>query len=95
MGETDSGAEGLVKYYVKPDELFCVALKVCTGHHLFSKLGLSFWKYEVCPSLDINLNLFATNFPLMSLEGPLSPLARCIILPFVMHFVPDLVVVLS
>ena len=27
----------------------------------------------------------------MSLEGPLSPLVRCIILPFVMHFVPDLV----
>ena len=39
MGETDSGAKGLVKYYVKPDELFCVALKVCTGHHLFGKLG--------------------------------------------------------
>ena len=30
---------------------------------------------------------------LMSLEGPLSPLARCITLPFVTHFVPDLVVV--
>ena len=39
MGETDSGAKGLVKYYVKPDELFCVALKVCTGHRLFGKLG--------------------------------------------------------
>ena len=39
MGGTDSGAKGLVKYYVKPDELFCVALKVCAGHHLFGKLG--------------------------------------------------------
>ena len=39
VGETDSGAKGLVKYYVKPDELFCVALKVCTGHRLFGKLG--------------------------------------------------------
>ena len=28
----------LVKYYVKPGELFCVALKVCAGHHLFGKL---------------------------------------------------------
>ena len=37
-------AKGLVKYYVKPDELFCVALKVCAGHHLFGKLGLSFLK---------------------------------------------------
>ena len=40
MGGTDSGAKGLVKYlYVKLDELFCVALKVCAGHHLFGKLG--------------------------------------------------------
>ena len=23
--------------------------------------------YEVCPSLDINLNLFATNFPIISI----------------------------
>ena len=39
MRGTDSGAKGLVKYYVKPDELFYVALKVCAGHHLFGKLG--------------------------------------------------------
>ena len=39
MGGTDSGAKGLVKYYVKPNELFCVALKVCAGYHLFGKLG--------------------------------------------------------
>ena len=44
MGETDSGAKGLVKYYVKPDELFCVALKVCTGHRLFGKLGAKLWE---------------------------------------------------
>ena len=42
---TDSGAKGLVKYYVKPDELFCVALKVWAGHHLFGiNWGLSFLK---------------------------------------------------
>ena len=43
-GGTDSGTKGLVRYYVKPDELFCVALKVCAGHHLFGKLGASFLK---------------------------------------------------
>ena len=64
MGKTDSGAKELVKYYVKPDELFCVALKVCVrAITSLVNWGLSFWKYEVCPSLDINLNLFATNFP--------------------------------
>ena len=36
---TDSGAKTLVKYYVKPDVLFCVALKVRAGHHLFGQLG--------------------------------------------------------
>ena len=35
MGGTDFGAKRLVKYYVKPDVLFCVALKVRAGHHLF------------------------------------------------------------
>ena len=44
MGGTDSGAKGLIKYYVKPDELFCVALKVCAGHHLFGKLGAKLLK---------------------------------------------------
>ena len=64
MGETDSGAKRLVKHYVKPDVLFCVALKVCAGHHLFGYVGAKLLKiYEVCSSLDINLNLFATNFP--------------------------------
>ena len=31
----DSGAERLVRYYVKPNELFCVALKVRASHHIF------------------------------------------------------------
>ena len=34
MGRTDSGAKRLVRYYVNPNELFCVALKVCASHHL-------------------------------------------------------------
>ena len=35
MGGTDSGANRLVRYYAKPNELFCDTLKVRTGHHLF------------------------------------------------------------
>ena len=35
MGATDSRAKRLVKYYVKPNVLFCVALKVRASHHLF------------------------------------------------------------
>ena len=60
----DSGVKRLVKYYVKPDVLFCVALKMRAGAITsLVNWGLRFSKYEVCPSLDINLNLFATNFP--------------------------------
>ena len=56
-GGADSGTKRLVKYYVKPDVLFCVDLKVHAGHHLFGQLGAKLLKiYEVCPSLDINLN---------------------------------------
>ena len=34
-GRTDSGAKRLVRYYVKPNELFCVALEVRASHYLF------------------------------------------------------------
>ena len=34
MGAPDSGAKRLVRYYVKPNELLCVALKVRASHHL-------------------------------------------------------------
>ena len=44
MGRTDSVAKRLVKYYVKPDVLFCVALKVRAGHHLFGYLGAKLLK---------------------------------------------------
>ena len=47
MGGTDSGTKRLVKWYVNvllPDVLFCVALKVREGHHLFGYLGAKLLK---------------------------------------------------
>ena len=34
-GGSDSGTKRLIRYYVKPNEVFCVALKVRASHHLF------------------------------------------------------------
>ena len=70
-------------------------IKVFKNEMLLSpKVLTRLWKiFEVSPSLDINLNLFSTNFPSVSLEGLVSPLAPNVIQIHATRFVPGLIVV--